>query len=54
MTIIAEFQPLMASAIPEIVQLLKHTGWEVRQAGVDALSQLSEQGKTVNHQMLLC
>jgi HEAT repeat protein len=49
MMIIAEFQPLIASAIPEIVKLLKHTGWEVRKADVDALSRLSEQGKTVNH-----
>ena len=46
MMIIAEFRPLIASAIPEIVKLLKHTGWEIRWAGVDALSQLSKQGKT--------
>ena len=49
MTIIAEFRSLIAAAIPEIIKLLKHTGWEVRQAGVDALSQLSEHGKTVSH-----
>ena len=48
MTIIAEFRPLIASAIPEIADLLKHSEGFVRQAGVDVLSQLSEHGKKVN------
>ena len=43
MTIIAEFRPLIASAIPDIADLLKHS-----QAGIDVLSQLSKHGKTVN------
>jgi hypothetical protein len=42
MMIIAEFQPLITSAIPEIVKLLKHTSWEVRRVGVDALPQTFE------------
>jgi HEAT repeat len=54
MTAIAEFRPLIGHAIPKIIKLLKHTGWIVCQAAVAALSQLSEQGKTVNHQILLC
>jgi HEAT repeat protein len=47
MTIIAEFRPLIASAIPEIVTLIKHTRWEVRETAANTLLQLSEQGKTV-------
>jgi HEAT repeat protein len=48
MTIIAEFRPLTASAIPDIADLLKHSEGFIRQAGVDVLSQLSKHGKTVN------
>jgi HEAT repeat protein len=48
MTLIAEFRPLIGPAIPEIIKLLKHTGWEVCRAGVDALLQLSEHGKMDN------
>jgi hypothetical protein len=48
MTIIAKFRPSIAPAIPEIANLLKHSDRFVRQAGVDAVSQLSKHGKTVN------
>jgi hypothetical protein len=41
---IADFRHLIGPAIPGILNLIKDDGW-VRQAGADALSQLSEQGK---------
>ena len=46
MTIIAAFRPLIGPEIPEIIKLLKHNDWRVRLVGVDALAQLSKQGKT--------
>ena len=48
MNIIVEFQPLIDTTIPGIVDLLKHNNGEVREAGADTLSKLSEQSKTAN------
>ena len=42
---IADFRHLIGPAIPGIVNLVKDDDQEVRRAGADALSQLSEQGK---------
>ena len=42
---IADFRHLIGPAIPGIVNLVKDDDQEVCQAGADALSQLSEQGK---------
>ena len=50
MTILAEFRPLIGSTIPKILELFKNGEWRV----VDALLELSEQGKTSNYRMLLC
>jgi HEAT repeat protein len=48
MKIIEEFQRLIGTTIPEIVDLLKHNNRRVREAGADILSELSEQSKTAN------
>ena len=42
---IADFRHLIGPDIPGIVNLLKDDDQEVCQAGADALSQLSKQGK---------
>ena len=42
---VAEFRESIGHAIPEIVSLLSDGDWNVRIAGADALSKLSEQGK---------
>ena len=42
---VAEFQESIQPAIPKIVSLLSDDQWDVRIAGADALSKLSEQGK---------
>ena len=44
----AEFRESLGQAIPQIITLLSHREWYVRQAGADALSKLSEQGKVSN------
>jgi hypothetical protein len=46
--IIAEFRPVIAPAIPGIVNLLKDGKWRIQIACVDALSTLSERGKPIN------
>jgi hypothetical protein len=46
--IIAEFQPLIKSAIPNIVSCLKASDINVQIAGVNALAKLSEQGERVH------
>jgi HEAT repeat protein len=46
--IIAEFRPLIAPAVPKIVNLLKDGDREIHIACADALSTLSERGKPVN------
>jgi hypothetical protein len=48
MTITAEFRPLVALAIPGIVNLLKGDEWHIQKACADALSTLSERGKPTN------
>jgi HEAT repeat len=48
MTIIAEFHQLINLTIPGIVNLLNDDDGDVRLASANALSQLSEQGQTVN------
>jgi hypothetical protein len=45
---IAEFQPSIGNAIPGIVTLLNNSDDDVRVAGTDTLSKLSEQGKRLN------
>lgn len=40
----AEFRGLVRDAIPEIVDLLRHSEEDVRRASSDALFKLSEQG----------
>ena len=44
--LVAEFRELIRPAIRQIIALLSHNEWEVREAGADALSKLSEQGNT--------
>jgi hypothetical protein len=44
MTIIAEFRPLMETALGDIVNLLKDSDNSVRVACMKALSNLSKQG----------
>ena len=46
--IIAEFRPLIVTAIPELLTLLKDSDISVRKAYVAALSKFSEQGKPGN------
>ena len=48
MTVIVEFHHLINLAIPEIVNLLNDDDGDVRLASASALSQLLEQGQTVN------
>src|SRR5271156_4451506 len=42
---IAEFQPLIMTAIPEIITLLKHSRSHVRRAAANTLSKLSDHSK---------
>ena len=46
--IIAEFRPLIAPAIPKIVNLLKDGDRQIHIACANALSTLSERGKSLN------
>ena len=48
MDMIAKFRPSIATAIPKIVNLLKDSASSVRVACAEALSTLSEHGKTGN------
>jgi hypothetical protein len=43
-SIAAEFRESMGIFIPQIVNLLKDDDWDVRAAGAEALSKLSELG----------
>jgi hypothetical protein len=47
MSILAEFRALIETAIPRIIALLSHSAFDVPQAGVDALSKLSENCKII-------
>ena len=42
--LVAEFRESIRPAIPQIIALLRDSEWNVRGAGADALSKLSEQG----------
>jgi hypothetical protein len=42
--IAAEFQESIGNLIPRTINLLKEDGWDVRAAGAEALSKLSELG----------
>jgi HEAT repeat protein len=46
--LVAEYRESIRQAIPQIITLLSHSEWGVRQAGVDALSKLSEQCRALN------
>ena len=48
MTSTVEFRPLIASAIPDIINLLEDSDWRIRIACAYAVSILSKEGKTVN------
>jgi HEAT repeat protein len=48
MTSTIEFRPLIAPAIPEIIELLKDSDWRIRIACAYAVSTLSKEGKTVD------
>ena len=48
MEVIAEFRPAIATIIPAIVALLNDSESSVRASCVEALSTLSEQGKTAH------
>ena len=50
---IADFRHLIGPAIPGIVNLVKDDDRDVYQAAIDALSQLSEQGKISSTASLL-
>jgi HEAT repeat protein len=43
--LVAKYRESIRQAIPQIITLLSHSEWGVREAGVNALSKLSEQGK---------
>ena len=45
--IIAEFRPLIGTAIPEVITFLKDSDGDVRMAATDALSKLSNSSKSV-------
>ena len=47
-SIVAEFQDSIMCAIPDIVSFLSNSSWPVREAGADALSKLSDHGRSVN------
>ena len=47
-SIIAEFRPLIANFLPQIIALLKDAHRSVRKAGADTLLKLSEQGERLN------
>jgi len=46
--IVAELQESIRPAITHLITLLGDDHWDVRRAGADTLSKLSEQGKTSN------
>jgi hypothetical protein len=46
--LVAEFRESIALAIPQIITLLSDSELDARQAGVNGLSKLSEQGKALN------
>ena len=46
--LVADFRESIRRAIPQIVSLLSDGESDVRWAGADALSKLSEQGKVLN------
>ena len=47
-SIVVEFRPLILSAIPRIIALLKNSDENFRRVGIDAVSNLSDHGKRVN------
>ena len=46
--LVAEYQESIILAIPQIIGFLSDSDWNLRKAGADALSKLSEQGKVSN------
>jgi hypothetical protein len=53
-SIIAEFRPLIANFLPQIIALLKDAHRSVRKAGADTLLKLSEQGERLNLSQFTC
>ena len=50
MSVVAEFRefirPAICPAIPQIITFFNHSDLNVREAGINALAKLSEQGRT--------